>query len=98
MSDEAMVRKILCRYKEGPPLKHALREGEDVLLVREIDRLTRELAEAREALDEIAFPISAMRKRAEAEGSKLDGMMANYLAKDPEYLRGIAVSALKEKP
>lgn len=48
----------------------------------------------RAALEEIVNPVAAMRQRADAEGGKLDGMMANMLARDPEYLRGIARAAL----
>ncbi len=48
----------------------------------------------REALEEIVNPIAAMQRRAEAEGAKIDGIMANVLARDPEYLKGIARAAL----
>lgn len=50
----------------------------------------------REALEEIANPILAMQLRAKAEGYKLDGMIASMLAKDPEYLKGIARAALSK--
>lgn len=46
-----------------------------------------------EALEEISDPIRFMRERLE-EGGQLDGMVAVQLAKDAEYLRGIATAAL----
>ena len=48
----------------------------------------------REALEEIVNPIAAMQRKAEAEGAKIDGMMANALSRNPEYLKGIASAAL----
>lgn len=48
----------------------------------------------REALDEIVNPIAAMQRRADAAGGRIDGMMANQIAKDAYYLRGIAAAAL----
>jgi len=52
----------------------------------------------RKALEEIVNPISAMQERAKVQGNTLNGMMANYLARDPEYLRGIARAALAAAP
>lgn len=60
----------------------------------EITRLQAEVDRLREALEEIADPISAMQTHAEVQGVGLDGMMANILAKDPEYLKAIARAAL----
>lgn len=71
----------------------------------ETNRANRELADAletekakfmriREALDEIANPIGAMRRRAEAEGGRLNGPMAVTLASDASYLSGLAARAL----
>lgn len=54
-----------------------------------------EIARLREALEDIVSPIAAMQRRANADGSKLDGGMAFMLSIDPEYLRGIARAALK---
>lgn len=51
----------------------------------------------REALEEIVAPIAAMQKRAADEDRRIDGMMANALARDPEYLRGIARKALEAR-
>ena len=48
----------------------------------------------REALEEIAGPIPFMRKRAQAEGGKLDGRMAVELAEDHNFLKSIARAAL----
>jgi len=61
-----------------------------------------ELAESRvrtleEALAEIAQPIPAMRKRAEADGSKLNGKMADELSNDANFLKSIARAALPAK-
>lgn len=49
-----------------------------------------------EALEEIAEPIPFMRKRAEAEGGKLNGQMAVALSDDANFLKSIARAALKE--
>jgi hypothetical protein len=57
-------------------------------------RLLKERDRFRDALREIVDPISAMRQLAADEGARLDGMMAVTLAKDPEYLKGIARAAL----
>lgn len=56
--------------------------------------LTSELDQLREAMEEIVNPVEFMRRRSDASSSKLDGLMAIALAKDPEYLRAIARSAL----
>jgi hypothetical protein len=47
----------------------------------------------REALEEIAAPISAMKRRAEAKGEKLDGIVAKALSRDLDYLQSIAMRA-----
>lgn len=49
---EPWANKILCRYREAPPIKQFLREGEDRVLVAEITRLRQLLSEAEAALDE----------------------------------------------
>lgn len=54
--------------------------------------------ELREALEEIAEPVPFMRKRAEAEGSKLNGQMAVALSDDSQFLKSIARAALAEPP
>ena len=54
------------------------------------------LAIAKEALEEIADPISFMQKRAEAEGSQIDGRMAIALSGDPNFLKAIARNTLKK--
>lgn len=43
---EPWTNKILCRYREAPPIKQFLREGEDRVLVAEITRLRQLLSEA----------------------------------------------------
>src|ERR1035441_1962054 len=47
-----------------------------------------------QALEEIAEPIPFMRKRAEAEGGKLNGQMAVILSDDANFLKSIARAAL----
>lgn len=67
----------------------------DLLVLRNlVPEAISELDRLREALEEIVKPVEFMRRRADAAGSKLDGFMAITLAKDPEYLRGIARAAL----
>lgn len=59
------------------------------------DPCAQELAvKFREALEEIAEPLKFMRQRAEAEGGKLD-LMAWSLSKDHQFLKSIALAALK---
>ena len=48
----------------------------------------------REALVEIANPIAKMQEQAEAEGARLDGMMAQAIANDPNHLKSIARAAI----
>ncbi|OJH53240.1 hypothetical protein ATN81_19215 [Agrobacterium pusense] len=62
---EPWTNKILCRYREAPPIKQFLREGEDRVLVAEITRLRQLLSEAekgarREALGDAAEAIFVM--------------------------------------
>ena len=52
----------------------------------------------REALEEIADPIRAMRRNAEAQGRRLEGGVAYVLSNDPGYLKEIARKALAERP
>lgn len=49
-----------------------------------------------EALREIAEPVPFMRKRAEAQGGKLNGHMAVILSDDANFLKAIAREALKD--
>lgn len=49
---EPWTNKILCRYRDAPPVKQFLRDGEDRVLVAEITRLRQLLSEAEAALDE----------------------------------------------
>jgi len=55
---EPWTNKILCRYRDAPPVKQFLRDGEDRVLVAEITRLRQLLSEAekreREGLERIA--------------------------------------------
>lgn len=60
-----------------------------------IAELRGQVERLRAGLDEICHPIVAMRRRAEAEGAKLDGHMAVALANDPHYLAGIARATLE---
>lgn len=48
----------------------------------------------REAIENIANPIEYLRKEAEKEGGKLDGMYAVYMAKDGNWLQEMARKAL----
>ncbi|MCW8279910.1 hypothetical protein K7A42_03355 [Agrobacterium sp. InxBP2] len=43
---EPWTNKILCRYRDAPPVKQFLRDGEDRVLVAEITRLRQLLSEA----------------------------------------------------
>lgn len=49
----------------------------------------------RTALWQIANPIAHLQQEAEKEGGKLDGMGAISLAKDANWLQGIARKALE---
>jgi len=53
------------------------------------------LAIAVQALQDVAYPITKMRRELE-EGCQLNGLMAVTLSRDPEYLRTIATDALKK--
>ncbi len=48
----------------------------------------------RAALERIANPIAEMQRRAEAEGTVLNGMMCVAMANDHHYLKGLAKEAL----
>ncbi len=48
------------------------------------------------ALETIANPIEAMREQVEVDGVKLNEVMAVTLSLDPEYLQGIARTALNQ--
>lgn len=76
-----------CRRPQCIPVCSAVYAEQPASLSSELDRL-------REALEEIINPVEFLRRRADAAGSKLDGFMAITLAKDPEYLKGIARAAL----
>jgi chromosome segregation ATPase len=56
----------------------------------------KEIERLREALQEIAEPIPFMRKRAEAEGAKINGPMAVALAGDHQFLKSVARAALAQ--
>lgn len=47
-----------------------------------------------QALRDIADPLAALRRRAEAEGGRLSGM-AYSISRDPAHLQGIAIAALR---
>ena len=53
------------------------------------------VAELVDALENIAEPIKYMKKRAEREGCRLNGM-AMHLSQDAEYLKDIARSAISK--
>jgi uncharacterized coiled-coil protein SlyX len=50
----------------------------------------------RGALDEIVNPLVYMQRRADADGTRLDGHMAIYVSRDPAHLQSIARVALSE--
>lgn len=56
--------------------------------------ISRDLAIAKAALEEIVDPIRYMRERAKAEGKRLIGTMAVHLANDVYYRTSIAKKAL----
>jgi hypothetical protein len=62
--------------------------------LRHLERVNEENAKLREALEEIAEPIAAMKKRAEAEGGTINYMMADNIASSPQYYKQIAKRAL----
>lgn len=64
-------------------------------LTDELTEARAEIARYREALEEVADPIQAMRRRAEAEGSRLSGM-AYSISNDIHYVKEIARAALKD--
>ena len=64
----------------------------------QIKQLQAQLELCREALDEIANPISYMRKEAEEQGCQLDGGIAIMLGENASYLKGIAIKALSSIP
>lgn len=49
-----------------------------------------------DALTKIANPIQYLQVKAASEGASLNGAIAVQLSKDPDYLSGIAKSALYE--
>ncbi|WP_142627524.1 hypothetical protein [Rhizobium sp. P007] len=84
---EPWTNKILCRYREAPPIKQFLREGEDRVLVAEITRLRQLLSEAEKrerearakALEEAAQVAEAEYKR-HCTGSGFDSQPARSTA------------------
>lgn len=79
-----------------------LRENEacNALSDRAAQALTALLAEnerLREALRDVADPLSYLRRMAEAQGSTLNGM-AYQIANDPEQIKRIARAALNKDP
>jgi hypothetical protein len=63
---------------------------------QEIQKLQAKLDKAREALDEIVYPIKHMQDKAEKEGMRLDGGIAIALGENASYLKNIAIKALTE--
>ena len=88
--DNARVIVLAYLASLSPPVERAPQPGR-------LSDLEAENARLRSALEQIVNPISEMARRAEAAGRKLDGMMANFLSKDPEHLKGIARAALSTK-
>lgn len=56
------------------------------------------LAACEKALGTIAHPVAALQREAKADGLILNGMIANALADNPDYLRSIAREALVPPP
>jgi multidrug efflux pump subunit AcrA (membrane-fusion protein) len=56
-----------------------------------------EIERLRGALDEIVNPLVYMQRRADADGTRLDGHMAIYVSRDPAHLQSIARAALTEE-
>ena len=54
------------------------------------------IAKQQEALNKIANPVGWMQNDAEKRGLRLDGMWAIKIAENPNWLREIAETALKE--
>jgi chromosome segregation ATPase len=63
-------------------------------LTFENERLQEKAAHLREALDEIANPVAAMRRRLK-EGEELNGQYAVMLSESSEHLKSIARKALE---
>lgn len=59
----------------------------------EIQQLRAALGEAREAFDDILYPMRKIEREARAEGRDLNVPMALQIAADPEFLKGIARAA-----
>ncbi|WP_107327402.1 hypothetical protein [Agrobacterium pusense] len=76
---EPWTNKILCRYREAPPIKQFLREGEDRVLVAEITRLRQLLSEAE-------------KREREARVKALEEAALWHDAKVQEYTDQIAVN------
>lgn len=64
-------------------------------LAARIQKLTKENARFRKALEYIKSPITHMEKEAKEKGYRLDGGMAVALASDAEHLRAKAIHALE---
>jgi len=60
------------------------------------EALNIENARLADALETIANPIEAMREQVEVDGVKLNEFMAVTLSLDPDYLQGIARTALNQ--
>lgn len=78
---------ILLRHHMPDEMRERLRAALAAPMPSQEDRM-------RKALEEIENPIATMQKRADAAGTRLDGMIANQIANDPNYLKGIARAAL----
>lgn len=57
-----------------------------------------ELQRLYEALEDIADPMAKIQTEAKAKGLRINGMIANGLCQDPNWLREKARAALKEAP
>jgi len=75
--------------------------GEDAMSSTYVGEVMKQAAERIEALElalqEILNPIRFMQERASATNDRIDGMIANHLARDPEHLRRIARAALQSE-
>ena len=63
--------------------------------MRTISAQEHEIARLRTALEEIAYPISGLQKRAEADGGVLNAAVAHSMIQDPNYFRTLAKHALE---
>lgn len=81
---EPWTNKILCRYREAPPIKQFLRDGEDRVLVAEITRLRQLLSEAEKRERE------ARAKALEEASAYHDDLAAQHAASSKEERHHVA--------